>query len=298
MEVREDVRLSTTINFFIYEDDGSYCSYKEDLRHYAELGFRNLDAIFCSATEKNSPLRTDGWEHWADSMREEAERLGITFVQTHVPFYNFCDPIMGVNADTEEIVKKSITCTKILGAPWTVSHPGTAYGSAMKQTSLEKNIEYFSRHLEQAQREGVGLCIENMADFPGQGYKRSYCAAVEELAELVDRLNRDFDKVGVCWDFGHANLVYSDQVPCLRYLGNRIKVTHVHDNSGEWDEHRVPYLGNVNWEAIMPTLKEINYQGDFSFEVKRLAAHVPEHIKDSMWMHMKRVGEYLISMAK
>ena len=49
------MRLSTTINFFIYDDDGSYRAYLEDLRHYAALGFRNLDAIFCSAGAPGSP---------------------------------------------------------------------------------------------------------------------------------------------------------------------------------------------------------------------------------------------------
>ena len=139
--------------------------------------------------------------------------------------------------------------------------------------------------------------IENMADFPGQGYKRSYCAQVEELCELVDTLGNQYSNVGVCWDFGHANLVYGDQVPCLRYLSHRLKVTHVHDNRGEFDEHRPPYLGNVNWEAIMPTLKEIGYQGDFSFEVIRMGPHVPEYLRDSLWVHLRKVGEYLISLA-
>ena len=64
------------------------------------------------------------------------------------------------------------------------------------------------------------------------------------------------------------------------------------------DEHRVPYIGNVNWEAVMPALKRIGYEGDFSFEVKRLAAHVPESIKDSMWRHMMKTGEYLLSLVE
>lgn len=292
------MRLSTTINFFIYGDDGSYQAYKEDLRHYAALGYKNLDAIFCSATESFSPLRTQKWLDWANTIREEADNLGITFVQTHLPFYNFCHPVTGVIEDTEEILRKAIVCTKILGAEWTVAHPGTDFGSGLLEVSREKNMKYFSRNLEYAETNGVGICIENMADFPGQGFRRSYCANVEELGELVDELSQNYGNVGICWDFGHANLIYKDQVPCLKYLSDRIKVTHVHDNSGENDEHRPPYLGNVNWEAIMPALKEIGYKGDFSFEVKRMAWHVPEYLKDSLWNHLYKVGEYLISLAE
>lgn len=292
------MRLSTTINFFIYEDDSSYRKCKEDLQRYAALGYKNLDAIFCSATEAFSPLRTDRWMHWAETMREEADRLGITFVQTHLPFYNFCHPVTGVIEDTEEISRRAIVCTKILGAKWTVAHPGTDFAASMIEESKRKNLEYFSRHLEYAKKYDVGICIENMADFPGQGFKRSYCATVEQLAELVDELAKSFDNVGICWDFGHANLVYKDQIPCLQYLSDRIKVTHVHDNYGENDEHRPPYMGNINWEAIMPALKEIGYQGDFSFEVKRMGAHVPEYLKDALWSYLHQVGDYLISLGK
>ena len=292
------MRLSTTINFFVYEDKGNYQSYKEDLQHYAALGLQNLDAIFCSATVPYSPLRTDRWMDWAKTMREEADRLGITFVQTHVPFYNFCHPVTGIIEDTEEIIRKAIVCTRILGAQWTVAHPGTDFGSSLMEASRQKNIAYFSGHLEFAEKNGVGICIENMADFPGQGFKRSYCATVEQLAELVDTLSGNFGNAGVCWDFGHANLVYKDQVPCLKYLRDRIRVTHVHDNSGTEDEHRPPYLGNVNWEAIMPALKEIGYQGDFSFEVKKMGAHVPVRLHDSLWKHLHAVGEYLLSIAE
>ena len=95
------MRLSTTVNFFIYEDDGSYNAYREDLRHYAALGFRNLDAIFCSAANPSSPLRTDRWQDWAKAMRQEAEDLGITFVQAHMPYYNFCHHATGIIEDTQ-----------------------------------------------------------------------------------------------------------------------------------------------------------------------------------------------------
>lgn len=78
-----------------------------------------------------SPLWTNHYEDWAYKIRKKADELGITFVQTHVPFYNFCDPKKGVNENTEEIVRRSIVCTNILGAHWTVSHPGTAYADSL-----------------------------------------------------------------------------------------------------------------------------------------------------------------------
>lgn len=293
------MRLSTTINFFLDEDDGSYSAYYQDLEHYAELGFPCLDAIFCQADLPNSPLRRPDWKDWALKIKEKADSLGVTFVQTHLPYYNFCDPHTGIIEDMEELIRRSIVCTGIFGAKWTVSHPATAYHKSLIQDgSREQNLSYFRKHLQFAADYNVGICIENMADFPGQGYKRSYCATVEELKDLVDALHAEYDNVGICWDFGHANLVYADQVPCLKDLAPRIKVTHVHDNMGQNDEHRAPYLGNVNWAAIMPALLKSGYCGDFSFEVKRLAANVPAFIKDAYWNYMKTTGEYLLQLAE
>lgn len=288
------MRLSTTINFFLYQDEGEYQSYFKDLRRYAELGFHCLDAIFCSADAPFSPLRTEHWIEWAYAIRREADRLGITFVQTHVPFYNFCVP--GLCEEQEDLIQKTIVCTKILGAKWTVAHPATDFKSSLIEESKKKNLAYFKKHLEFAKEHQVGICIENMADFPGQGYPRSYCATVEELKDLVLTLREDYDNVGICWDFGHANLVYQDQVPCLLYLGDLIQVTHVHDNYGKEDEHKPPYLGSVNWEEIMPALKRCGYQGEFSYEVKRMKNYVPDNLQNSLWGHLRVVGEYLLSL--
>ena len=49
--------------------------------------------------------------------------------------------------------------------------------------------------------------------------------------------------------------------------------------------------------SVMRTLAEINYEHDFSFEVKRIVTPgVPEALKSSLWRHLRVVGEYLISL--
>lgn len=291
------MRLSTTVNFFIYPGDGTMAPYFDDLRHYHALGYRALDAIFCSADAEGSPLWRDDWRDWAQRIAEEAARLDITFIQTHLPYYNFSPSGGGLREGTEEIVRRSIHCTGILGAKWTVSHPATDFEQPlMVEASREANLAYFAPHVVLAKEVGVGICIENMADFAGQGYDRSYCATVEELCELVDTLQARHGNAGICWDFGHANLVYKDQAACLRYIGKRLKMTHVHDNSGQRDEHLTPFRGNVNWQSAMAALREIGYEGDFSFEIRRMPLSVPRALHDSLWTHAKHVGEYLLTL--
>lgn len=292
------MRLSTTINFFIspYIDSPDNCV--QELRRYKALGFDCLDAIFCSADCRDSPLRKRGWETWVRHLADTAQEENITFVQSHVPFYNFYTVPIDKAEDLAKIVDRSIISAGILGATWTVAHPATALGHPTPFIkSKELNLDYFNRRLDVCAKHGVGLAIENMADFDGPGRNRWYCAHVEELCELIDTLNDGSGLVGACWDFGHANLVYADQTECLRMLGDRLKVTHVHDNTGTRDEHLSPFRGTVDWSANMKTLAAIDYAHDFSFEVKRiLSPDVPEELKSSLWRHLKVVGDYLISL--
>ncbi len=292
------MRLSTTVNFFIPPYMNSIDVCVQELKRYKAVGFHCLDAIFCSAGTEGSPLRESNWKSWVQSIADAAQEAGIVFVQSHVPFYNFYTMPNGTPADMEEIVDRSIISASILGAPWTVAHPATALGHPMPFIKSKAiNLEYFTRRLEVCEKYGVGLAIENMADFDGGGRNRWYCAHVEELCDLIDTLSQNGAKVGACWDFGHANLMYADQSECLKMLGNRLKVTHVHDNSGARDEHISPLRGTVDWFSIMRSLAAIEYRHDFSFEVKRiLQSEVPDAIKFSLWRHLRETGEYLIRL--
>ena len=48
----------------------------------------------------------------------------------------------------------------------------------------------------------------------------------------------------------------------------------------------------------MKTLKEIDYQGDFTFEITPFLDRVPPVIRQKALEHTVEVGNYLISLAK
>ena len=292
------MRFSTTINFFIAPLNASPALCVREIQRYKRLGFHCLDAIMCGAGDRDSPLRLQDWRGWARMLREEADKAGVTFIQSHVPFYNFYTMPSSVPDDMEQMVDRSIQAAAILGAEYTVAHPATALGAPMvMKTSREINLEYFRRRLDTAAKAGIGIALENMADFDGGGRNRWYCACVEELCDLIDTLNEGSGLAGACWDFGHANLVYSSQREALLYLGSRLKVTHTHDNGGARDEHLSPYRGNVNWREIMTTLARMGYSRDLSFEVRRiLNPDASADIVDSLWRHLLVIGNHLVGM--
>ena len=93
----------------------------------------------------------------------------------------------------------------------------------------------------------------------------------EDLCELCDKI--DSDKLGICWDFGHANTASLDQYAAIKEIGDRLKMTHVHDNFKTADHHQLPVLweplwcGCVDWKNCMKALKEINYNGSLALEM-------------------------------
>lgn len=292
------MRLSITVNFFAKPLVYSLDECIADMKRCHDLGYRVLDAIMCNAADPGSFLRLPDWEERMHILAQAAKDIGVEFGQSHVPFYNVCQKSATLPDDIDEMVDRSIRAAGILGAPWTVIHPGTMLNDPSPvRRSKEVNLDYMRRRLETSEDCGVGLAIENMNAVRGGGRERRYCSDAEELCDLVDTLRRDSSLVGICWDFGHGHTIYADQSEALKMLGERLKVTHVHDNNTFWDQHLSPFRGTIDWFSVMRTLAEMDYQHDFSYEVKRIAdVRVPEELKTSLRQHLKEVGDYLISL--
>lgn len=285
------MRLSTSTNV-MHRIHGVWAISMEDcLRRCAEAGFRVLDMNFCDISE-GQPLTKPDWEDWVDRLSREAEKRGLEFSQSHAPFYNVCDDLAERRDFREEMVRRAIVASGRLGVKWVTMHAGTVSpDSYSPRRSREKNLAYFEPHLALAKQCGVGIAIENMADF--KEHERRYTAAVEELIDLVDSFQDD--SVGICWDFGHANLTRVDQAAALRQIGKRLKATHVADNHGKTDEHLAPFYGDIRWEPLMDVLREIGYQGDFTYEIHKFVQNVPDPFRDAQLAYLVQLGNWLVN---
>ena len=117
----------------------------------------------------------------------------------------------------------------------------------------------------------------------------------EEQIALIDAFGDS--SVGACWDFGHAKMMLADQPRQLRMLGKRLKATHVQDNNGKRDAHLIPFVGgNIEWEKIMPCLREIGYEGDFMLEAHHYTRQIPEPLWESAGNLAYEFGMYCMKM--
>jgi sugar phosphate isomerase/epimerase len=193
----------------------------------------------------------------------------------------------------QELCERGIIISGITGVKWAVIHPATAFGYDMLEpaANIALNRKINDSLVEIAVKNGLGIAFENMRD---RDFFRRYASSPDELVALVN--DYQSERVGVCWDFGHANRNMTDQRRALRLIGAKLKATHVNDNHGQaMDEHLPPYMGNICWEDIMATLKEINYGGDMIYELS-MTANMPMALRISAGRFVKGIGDYLLNL--
>jgi sugar phosphate isomerase/epimerase len=84
------------------------------------------------------------------------------------------------------------------------------------------------------------------------------CHLIEDELEGLD--------VGICLDYGHAHLM-GDLSDAIEAVSGHLWTTHVHDNDGRSDDHRVPFAGRIDWDAAIMETQKIGYDGVLMFEV-------------------------------
>lgn len=292
------MRLSTSTNIYFNRPNNKKATIEDSIRLCAQGGYKVMDMNFYDCTTFKLPFVTDDWESWIHGIKNVADENGIEFSQSHANFYNFCDEFAENKEFLDQLVRRSIICSGILGVKWMVIHAGTDFASpTLVKDSKRKNIEYFKPVIELAAKHNVGVAIENLWDYNIAPLRR-YTTTAEELVDLVDALKKEYENVGICWDVEHADIMKQPQEPALKLLGNRLKATHISDNIGIQNDHILPFNGYTDWESFMKLLKEINYQGDFTYEIHRYTTQLPDELVVSALKHSVNVGNYLLSLAK
>ena len=288
------MEISTSTNICSFQRGRERLPVEFSIDECAKAGYRVLDMNFCIAMNPNSEMRGD---HWADYVRhigEYAAARNVRFTQSHLPYY---DVGLGEQPFMEELIRRSIIGSSMLGVRWCVTHPFTVYNAGDDvQASQAENIRYYARHIATARQYGVGIALENDFEYnAGQPRQRVYCASVRELCSLTDAFD-DPEHVGVCYDFGHAHLVGGFHRQNLRMIGSRLKAIHVQDNHGEKDEHLLPMYGSIDWTECMTALRENGWQGDLTFEAQEFGRYLPRELKHLAVELSFKIGQYLVRL--
>ena len=72
--------------------------------------------------------------------------------------------------------------------------------------------------------------------------------------------------IGTCLDTGHAYLS-GDLYNVMHKLSGHLQLIHANDNSGNYDDHKPPGEGNIDWTKLLAELSQIEFHGGFIQEL-------------------------------
>ena len=234
-----------------------------------------------------------------DPYLEAAKKHGVEIGQTHAPFPCWL-PGLDILERMTEITKKAIALTNYLGCRYCVIHPLSAHKVCERltpQAEWEQNKKFYSTLIPTLKQYNVICCTENLWTTNDEGvHMASVCSEFDVAADWIDELNTLAGKelFGFCFDTGHVNITRGNMYHALVTMGKRIKTLHVHDNVGVTDQHLSPYMGNINWEDFIRGMRDIGYEGDFSFETFRVLRVFPTELTKTCIKLIADTGRYLI----
>lgn len=269
---------------------------------YKNAGFTAADYSLEDMIHDGSPFCGDDYRANAEGVRKTIEAGGLKVWQTHAPFSfrHWSDEANYRDVIYPRLVR-SVEISAMLGAKVVVMHPlHHMQYHGHEEEIFRLNMDFYRGMIPYCKEYGIKMGIENMwqVDPLRKTIIHDTCSRKEEFVRYIDTLDSEY--MVACLDLGHVGLPQGqdDQAQdVIRALGHdRLQALHVHDNDYRADQHVLPYLGKLNWTEITRALGEINYQGDFTYEVNcGILYAADEGFVPTGTAYMADIGKHLIA---
>lgn len=220
-------------------------SFYRTLRYEKETGRRFIN--------EDHPFSKPDYLKYVRHLKQIGLDNGIVCNQAHAPF-SPKDPEIGTT------FKRTIECAAEAGASNVVFH-------TMTRESLESNIGLFAALVPFARDYGVKIAVENTYLKPaGQDFGPDPISLPETMCEMLNRINDDY--LVACIDIGHAEItsVGTSAPEMIRAVGPKLACLHVQDCDHKSDSHALPFTMDVDFDAVIKALREVDYKGDMTLE--------------------------------
>lgn len=198
------------------------------------------------------------------SLVDCAHAHGLTVQSVHAPLKN--NPLLWepTTAPSLEVQNRILLCMEDCAkfhVPVMVMHGWQGHFYTFPREPLD--FRFFDAMVNYGQKHKVAIAFENLE---GEEY----------LSALLQRY-RHQSHIGFCWDSGHDHC-YPHKLDFLKEFGDRLMMTHLHDNHGLRDEngtpsglddlHLMPGDGDIDWAKAVGRLKTAKKQEILNFELK------------------------------
>ena len=206
------------------------------------------------ALDNDHPLAGKDYLKFVRRLRQIGLDNGIECNQSHAPFPTY-------SPEVRSYYKRAIECTAEAGGKICVIHPDN-YKSA------EENAEIYNELLPFAKSCGVKIATENMWNWNDELNQAApaACSHHDDFVKHLDAVNDEY--FTACLDIGHAEMagLNTSAVEMIRAIGKRLGALHVHDNDLRNDSHQIPFSMQIDFDAVIKALKEVDYKGDMTLE--------------------------------
>lgn len=267
-----NLRVSSALNLHSYPVTDIDAYVREGLAFHKRMGFDAADFSMNFLRHMG-----DNWEAGIETVLANMEQIGLPIELCHLPYGVSPQMTPEAKAEFDERMRRSIIAAKRLGVKHAVLHPTTTTLPRLSFSEKEQHEQVISSlapYVEQGKKIGLDIVVENMRPVPQIFPYRRYCAEAEELCRVADDL-----ELGICWDFGHANIAGLKQSEALACVGSRLRMLHVNDNFAWGDDHVPPFIGTINWADAMQGLRAVGFNGLLNYELT--TGRVPANAREA-----------------
>lgn len=209
------------------------------------------------------PNRLSNWsDERVRAVRDSCERHAIHMGIHPSSAVNMAEFSPFVSEAVDEYIRAHIDLSARLGCEWIVVHGGFHFSTA-REERRSASLERLKRSVEQAERVGAYLLLENHNKEPGDSEVHYQPYNVEEFRYYFEEISSDH--FGWAFTANHANLVPEGIDGFLDAFGiDRIGEVRLADNLGVKEVHLRPGQGNINFESMFRRLEFAGYGGHYS----------------------------------
>lgn len=215
-----------------------------------------------------------GFAHPADMpaghirhLRRRASEAGVR-LSLHAPLHDL-NPASSnpeIEAGSWAELSACVGLAAELEAELLVVHPGSVPADHPPSYRLKATARFlYGLHLlaDRAAANDVTIALENKQKGTGEDLVRT---PDEHLYYL-----RQVPSLGACLDFGHMHTLEIDPWAYTTALGERLIHVHLHDNTGQHDEHLPLGQGSLDWSRALASLEQTGYKGAVVLELADVA---------------------------
>ncbi len=259
------------------------------------VGFRDfpVDVVFPLlglAGINEIHLARDDVDRWsADRIKEKLNQYKLLVHSYHCGFGEEFDLTDGDNrVKVLENIREEMEFAAEFGSVGIVIHPS---GVERKFASARNNFKgSLDKIAEYSEEYDIEVWFESLPETFSYGYN------LKELREDIS--NFGYSRFGICFDTGHANINKTQPSVDEQIIeaDGLIRFVHVHDNNGQEDEHKLPFMGTINWDKVIRALVKVGYTGSLCLEVFEDISVVRNHLSNGLLERfVKLINSYQMS---